>query len=94
MPLPRVLAVCLTICCFTALAQPSTDVYLFDLTKSKDGFVLSNPVNVSDNPGYDNQPSFSADGNTLLYTSWQADEQTDIILYNISEKKKKPPYSN
>lgn len=88
MPLSRLFAVFLTLCCFVAIAQPSTEVYLFDLEKTKDGFTLSNPVNVSDNPGYDNQPSFSADGNTLLYTSWQADEQTDIILYNILEKKK------
>ena len=88
MPHSRVFAVCFTICCFTAIAQPSTEVYLFDLEKTKDGFNLSNPVNVSDNPGYDNQPSSSADGNTLLYTSFQADEQTDIILYNIAEQKK------
>ncbi|MDW3196839.1 MAG: hypothetical protein R8G66_30970 [Cytophagales bacterium] len=88
MLLSRVFAVCLTICCFTAIAQPNTEVYLFDLEKTKGGFSLSNPVNVSDNPGYDNQPSFSSDGITLLYTSFQADEQTDIILYNIAEKKK------
>lgn len=88
MPLPRLLAVFLTICSLNALAQPSTEVYLFDLEKDKNGYTLSNPINVSNNPGYDNQPSFSSDGNTLLYTSWQADEQTDIIQYNISEQSK------
>jgi len=69
-------------------AQPSTEVYLFDLSKTKVGYALSNPVNVSDNPGYDNQPSFSGDGKTLLYSSWQSDEQTDIMLYDIAERRK------
>lgn len=69
-------------------AQPYTEVYLFDLEKTKDGYALNNPLNVSDNPGYDNQPSFSKDGNTLMYTSWQSDEQTDIIRYDINKKSK------
>lgn len=84
----RFFALILTGCALATVAQPSTEVYLFDLTKSKNGFTLTNPVNVSDNPGYDNQPSFSADGKTLLYTSWQADEQTDIILYHLADQQK------
>lgn len=88
MSLSRLFVGLFTFCSLNAWAQPSTEVYLFDLKKQKDGYTLSSPVNVSDNPGYDNQPSFSADGNTLLYTSWQSDEQTDIIQYNISKQSK------
>ena len=84
----RILTISLTILSLRVFAQPATEVYLFDLEKTKDGYAMSNPVNVSDNPGYDNQPSFSRDGNTLLFTSWQSDEQTDIIRYNIREQSK------
>lgn len=88
MSLSRLLTVLLIVCAMSLWAQPSTEVYLFDLEKAKDGFTVTNPLNVSDNPGYDNQPSFSADGNILLYTSWQSDEQTDIILYDIDQQTK------
>ena len=52
-----------------AHAQQSTEVYLFDLTKTESGFELTNPVNASDNEGYDNQPSFTKDGKALLFAS-------------------------
>ena len=71
-----------------AQAQPATEVYLFNLEKSDTGYRLSQPINVSDNAGYDNQPSFSSDGQTLYFTSWQADEQTDIISYDLSTQGK------
>ena len=70
------------------VAQPSTEVYLFDLEKTENNYQLSNPVNVSDNPGYDNQPSFSTDGNTLFFTGSQPDGQTDIMRYDLKSQKK------
>ncbi|MEO9886727.1 MAG: hypothetical protein ABJR05_04800 [Balneola sp.] len=65
-----------------AVAQPSTEIYLFDMKKTNAGFSISNPVNVSNNTGYDNQPSFTEDGKTLLYASTR-DGQTDILWYDI-----------
>jgi hypothetical protein len=65
-------------------AQPNTEVWLFDM--SEDG-TLSNPINVSSNPGYDNQPSFTNGGNQLLYTSTR-NGQTDIISYDLRTKEK------
>ncbi|MEZ4808909.1 MAG: nuclear transport factor 2 family protein [Allomuricauda sp.] len=63
--------------------QGNTEVYLFDL-KLKDGNpVLSNPKNISNNEGYDNQPSFW-DDDTILFSSTRAD-QTDILRFNINE---------
>ena len=41
-----------------ATAQTDTDIYLFDLTHTDDGWSLTNPINISNNEGYDNQPSF------------------------------------
>ena len=73
--------------CTLVEAQPSTEVYLFDLTETESGFNLSNPVNVSDNAGYDNQPSFTSDGKALLYASTR-NEQTDILWYDISSGNK------
>ncbi len=61
---------------------PGTEVYLFDLEVRKNGYAVSNPVNISDNPGYDNQPSFSPDGSYILFASTR-NGQTDIRKYDI-----------
>ena len=68
-----------------ALAQPSTEVYIFDLQKTKGSYEVAIPVNVSSNPGrYDNQPSFSEDSKTLYYVSQDTAGQTDIMTFDIS----------
>ena len=61
-------------------AQGETDVYLIDLTTDH-----PTPLNISRNPGYDNQPSFW-DNDYLLYTRTRA-EQTDIVRYHLNSKK-------
>lgn len=66
-----------------ATAQTDTDIYLFDLTHTDDGWSLTNPINISNNEGYDNQPSFSPDGYTLYYSSHRNGE-TDIVAYNTT----------
>lgn len=71
-----------------AIAQQSTEVYLFDLAEKESGFELLNPINVSDNEGYDNQPSFTEDGKSLLYASTR-NEQTDILWYDIESGSKR-----
>ena len=64
-------------------AQPDTEVYLVDM-KTVDGKIqLSNPRNVSDNQGYDNQPSFY-DKNVIVFASTRQ-EQTDILKFNVLE---------
>ncbi|MEM8999238.1 MAG: nuclear transport factor 2 family protein [Bacteroidota bacterium] len=64
-------------------AQANTEVYLFDLKLEEGTPVLSNPKNISNNDGYDNQPSFLND-NTVLFSSTRAD-QTDIRRFDIEE---------
>lgn len=63
-------------------AQPNTEVFLFDLDISGDSIVLSNKTNISNNEGYDNQPSFY-DENTVLFSSTR-NGQTDIRSYDIT----------
>jgi hypothetical protein len=48
---------------------PSTDVYIASLRISGDRVELGTVKNLTARPGYDNQPSFSADGRRLFYTS-------------------------
>jgi len=63
-------------------SQPNTDVFLFDLNTKNGTFELSNMKNISNNEGYDNQPSF-LDNNTILYAG-SRNGQTDIVKYNIN----------
>ncbi|OUR93346.1 hypothetical protein A9Q87_05200 [Flavobacteriales bacterium 34_180_T64] len=62
-------------------SQQNTEVFLFDLNTKNGNFTLSNFKNISNNKGYDNQPSF-VDDNTILYAGTRND-QTDIVKYNI-----------
>ncbi|MEM7186438.1 MAG: steroid delta-isomerase, partial [Bacteroidota bacterium] len=71
----------------TVLAQPATEVYLMDLTVSEEKISVGNFENISQNPGYDNQPSFDGE-NRLLYASTR-DGQTDILQYNLEDRSKK-----
>lgn len=65
-------------------ALPGTDIVVFSLSwNDRDRPVLSDPVRVTDRAGYDNQPSFSADGAWLFYTSQQGG-QTDICRYSFA----------
>jgi hypothetical protein len=46
----------------------TTEVWLGDLDMRDGRFAVSNLRNISNHPGYDNQPSFYPDGQSLLYT--------------------------
>lgn len=64
---------------------PDTDIYLIDFKRKKNGKIkLGKPLNITPRNGYDNQPSFSADGNSVLYTAiMEGSEKSDIYLYDI-----------
>jgi hypothetical protein len=66
-----------------AFGQPETEVFLADLNIGAEAILDSSPLNISNNPGYDNQPSFLEDG-TLLYARTR-NGQTDIARYNLKE---------
>lgn len=67
-------------------AQPNTDIFVLDLTKTDATYAISNFKNVSNNDGYNNQPSF-LDNNRLVYAGSE-DGQTEIQVYSISERTK------
>ena len=61
--------------------QPNTEIYVFDLSINDDKISLSNPKNISNNEGYDNQPSF-IENTKILFAATRSD-QTDIRLFDI-----------
>ncbi|MCU0436144.1 MAG: hypothetical protein MUC87_21995 [Bacteroidia bacterium] len=58
------------------------DVWLFDCTYANGKLQPGGGYNVSSRKGYDDQPSFSEGGSYLVYTSEQADGQTDIMRFD------------
>jgi WD40 repeat protein len=66
----------------TALAQADTDIYLASLSQKRGEFNLEHVRNINDREGYDNQPSFTPDGRSIIYTS-NRDGQTDIFRYYL-----------
>ena len=65
----------------TLFAQNGTEIYLFDLSNSGGNLTLSNPKNITDRVGYDNQPFFHPTKSLIYYTAMK-DGQTDIWSYN------------
>lgn len=65
-------------------AQTNTNVFLFDTKLTNKEIKLLNFKNISNNKGYNNQPSF-LDNFTLLYARTR-NEQTDIAKYEIDSE--------
>ncbi len=72
---------------FAQLPSSDQEIFLVDFTISGDKIELNNLKNISENLGYDNQPWFSSDGETLLYAS-NRDGETDIISLNVTSLEK------
>ncbi len=66
------------------LAQqpPGTEIYIFDLTVKKNSVQLSNPQNITNRTGYDNQPYFHPEKPLLYFSSADESDKTDIMVYN------------
>mgnify|MGYP001161281925 FL=1 len=73
--------------CNVLIAQGDTEVYLFDLISNANNYSIKNPINISNNDGYDNQPSFMKNGRSILFSSTR-NGQTDIVSYNVRNGKK------
>ncbi len=63
-------------------AQSGTEIFLLDITISSENITLSNPTNITNRKGYDNQPFFHPSQPLLYYTAMQ-EGQTDIWSYNL-----------
>jgi Tol biopolymer transport system component len=69
-----------------AQGAPGTEIHLIPITVGDTSLTLGEPVNITNRPGYDNQPSFTPDGRSLLYTSRRDDGQADIYRYDIATR--------
>lgn len=67
---------------FTAIAQTGSEILIFDLKIKKDKITLSNPKNITNHPGYDNQPGFNRDEPVVYYSSFNDEGRSDIKSYN------------
>lgn len=76
--------------CFVSsvlFSQQNTEVFVFDVSPSYSGLELLNVRNVSNNDGYDSQPSFIS--NEALVFSGNNKGQTDISEYDFNTKIKR-----
>jgi len=65
---------------------PDNEIHLFELNHDQDGYSLTAGKNISNSPGYDNQPFFTPD-NTILFASIRDGKQTDIYEYILKTGK-------
>ena len=72
---------------YLTFAQTNTEVYVFDIRPAYEGLELLNIQNISNNKGYNNQPSFIA--NETLVFAGNNEGQTDIVEYSLNTKSKK-----
>ena len=78
----------------TPAAPPAdTEIYLARLTVVAGALTVGTPVNISNSPGYDNQPSFTPDDGAILFTSDRGSLasvptlfRTDIYRYDIASR--------
>ncbi len=62
-----------------------TDIWVADLSASAEGaLTVGEPVNVTDRPGYDNQPHFLPDGSGLWFTRIDEAGQADIWKWDAA----------
>lgn len=69
-----------------APAPPDTEIYLAPMKIGNGSIEIGTPVNITSNPGYDNQPFFTPDGRAVLFTSVRSGTQSDIYRYDLPVK--------
>jgi Tol biopolymer transport system component len=72
-----------------AQQPPGSEIYVLDLTVSKGIVSVANPQNVTNQPGYDNQPAFHPTKPLVYYASANAEGRTDLWEYNLATAKKR-----
>ncbi|HXG54088.1 MAG TPA: hypothetical protein VNJ03_01800 [Vicinamibacterales bacterium] len=75
---------------------PDTEVFLARLTTDGGRLTVGDPKNISNSPGYDNQPSFSPNGASLYFTSARGEmspggrRQMDIYRFDVKSQRVVP----
>lgn len=77
----------------TQAGPPPTEVYLASLTVDGQKLSIGKPENISNSPGYDNQPFFSPDGQSVYFTSARGEvaskcgsPQTDVYRFDVGSR--------
>jgi Tol biopolymer transport system component len=73
---------------FNGFAQlPDTDIFLAKISANHGKLSFGTPFNITNRTGYDNQPSFTPDGKSVLFVSVKDTTQSDVYSYELSSKK-------
>ncbi len=72
--------------CITLFSQTGTEIYLFDIQVENHQISLTNPQNITNRVGYDNQPSFHSTEPIIYFSSFNAEGRSDIKFYNYRTK--------
>lgn len=70
-----------------AQTLPNSDIYLFTIKKTGNTLTVKKGENITKRVGYDNQPFFTPDNQSLLFVSIKEDKQADIYKYELGSKK-------
>ncbi len=65
-----------------AATPPASDIFIVEVTSHNGKMKLGQPVKINASVGYNNQPSFTSDGQSIFYT-WIRDKQADIYRYDL-----------
>lgn len=78
---------CLALICvsLTSFAQTGSEIIVFDLKIKKNKVSISNPKNITNHPGYDNQPSFHPNQPFVYFSSFNDDGRSDIKRYSLKD---------
>jgi len=68
---------------------PPPEIFLVPLNIDAKPAVTGPAVNITNNPDYDNQPSFLPDGSAVLFSSKRDGKQNDIYRYDLASKQVK-----
>lgn len=66
---------------------PATEIYLAPFSEAGAKVTVGRAVNITNNPGYDNQPQFLADSSGILFSSNRDGAQSDVYRYDIALKR-------
>ena len=65
---------------------PGSQIYLAPLTRINDSLAVGTPVNITNRPGYNNQPAFLPDSRSILFTVIGTDRTADIWRYDLATR--------
>ncbi|MGI2258914.1 TolB family protein [Shewanella sp. GXUN23E] len=78
----------LFVCLLAPVAQADgLDIFLYPLSFADNQWQVGTPIPLTDRPGYDSQPAFTADSKALLFSSDRSGRYTDIYQIDLADKR-------